>query len=83
MPLDLSVKRPTRTCERLLPNESQLRPISVTDGDAAQREQAALISPPALVQEKQVHELSVIGAPQLRLYSTGEPLGLWSPESFE
>ena len=48
--------------ERLLPEPAQLRPVGVAHGDAAEREEPALVDLPALVDEEEVHG-HVIGDP--------------------
>jgi hypothetical protein len=55
VPLDLPVERPVRLGERPLPERLEHGPVVVADGDAAEREEAALVEPPALVEEEEVH----------------------------
>ena len=42
-----------------MPQVSQLGPVAVADGDAAECEEAGLVEPPALVHEEQVHAPSM------------------------
>ncbi len=55
VPLDLALERPRMRGERLVPSPPQLRPVAVAHGDAAEREEPALVDLATLVDEEQVH----------------------------
>jgi hypothetical protein len=55
VPLDLAIERPAGLTQGCLPQVFQDEPVGVADGYSAEREEAALVEPAALVEEEQVH----------------------------
>jgi hypothetical protein len=66
VPLHLAVERPPGGAQGLLPEVAEHRPVPVSDRDPAEREARALVEPPALVEEEEVHGRMLPAGPGAR-----------------